>query len=97
MPLVLKYTNFYFAQYENTNKKLVEVSLRKPLMMPFLFAASKNASEMGDNNTALKLGLIACREFPNSTDAWQLLINNPLASQSEILNAKNNLKRLGSG
>jgi len=97
MPLVLKYTNFYFAQYENTNKKLVEVSLQKPLMMPFLFAASKNASEMGDNDTALKLGLVASREFPNSTDAWQLLINNPLASQSEILNAKNNLKRLGSG
>ena len=96
MPLVLKYTNFYFAQYENTNKKLVKVSLQKPLIMPFLFAAAKNASEMGDNNTAFKLGLIACREFPNSTDAWQLLRNNPLASQSEILNAKINLKRLGS-
>lgn len=97
MPLVLKYNSFYLAQYENTNKQLVKVSLQNPLMMPFLYAAAKNASEMGDNGTALKLGLIASREFPNSTDAWQLLINNPLASQSEILNAKINLKRLGSG
>ena len=94
IPLVMKYSNFYFAQYESTNVKLVQVSLQSPLMMPFLYASAKNSLEIGDYETALKLSLVAAAEFPNSTDAWQLFLINPLASKSEVHKAELNLKRL---
>jgi O-antigen ligase len=95
LPMANKYTNFYLAQFQSTNNRLVEVSIQKPLVMPFMFAASQSASNLGDYETALKIGLIATEQFPNSTDAWRLIIDNPLTSQSQLIDAKININRLG--
>ena len=83
VPIFYKYQSFYLAAQLADSPKLNQIALRYPLTMPFLFAAGNNSKSNGDEVSSIRIARVATTNFPNSIDAWKLLLNCELASADE--------------
>jgi O-antigen ligase len=88
IPIFNKYQGFYLAAQRADSFELNQIALRYPLTMPFLFAAGNNSKSIGDEVSSIKIARVATANFPNSIDAWKLLLNSEFASSEEKTKAR---------